>query len=348
MKNLSIFTRFTSKGASSRYRFFMYIDKLMANDFNVEINSFFYQEYLHDKYLCQVVSIKKIIYSYIGRLFDILKSSNNLYIEYEIFPKLPYFFEALLLKRKRYILNFDDDVWDNYKKSKLLKNKYDNLVKNANGVIVANDYLYEKLKLLNENIIKIPTVIDLNDYNKKYEKFERFSIVWIGTPVTYKYIISHSDIFKALAVEIDFNLLIIADKSLESKKIDGVNMMFYDWSTKTEVEILKRSHIGIMPLDYDVFSSGKSAFKLIQYLAAGIPSVATNLGENRNVIENNKNGFLVNNTTEWIDAIKKLHDDKIVYDKIASKSLSTSKKFSIQTVSYSCINFFVNIFQERV
>jgi len=327
---LSIFSRYPSQGASSRYRFFMYISKLMANDFNIEVNSFFYSEYLEEVYGGKRPNRLKILLCYLARIFALLKSSKNLYIEYELFPKIPYFIESLFLKNKKYILNFDDDVWANYEKSKILSTKYDNLVKNANGIVVANDYLLEKVKKLNLNAIKIPTVVDLDDYKAEFEKFERFSIVWIGTPVTYKYILSHAEIFQEVAKKIDFDLLIIASKKLESKKIEGVNMRFFDWSPKIEVEILKRSHIGIMPLDDDGFAHGKSAFKLIQYLAAGIPSVATDLGENRNIIQDGESGFLVKSKEEWIRTISEIFNNQPIFDRISVATRQSVYEFSIQ------------------
>ncbi len=335
---LSLFTRYTSQGASSRYRFFMYVSKLMANDYNVETHSFFYPEYLDDIYGQKHPSRIKILLCYFSRVFALFKSAKNLYIEYELFPKIPYFFEKLFLKNKKYVLNFDDDVWSNYEKSSSLSDKYDLLVRGAAGVVVANDYLFEKVKKLNSNVIKIPTVVDLDDYKGDFEKFERLSIVWIGTPVTYKYILSHAEIFQEIAKKIDFDLLIIASKKLESKKIEGVNMRFFDWSPRNEVEILKRSHIGIMPLDDDGFAHGKSAFKLIQYLAAGIPSIATDLGENRNIVTHGLNGYLVRTKEDWEQKIECICNDKLELDKITT-NIKQAEAFSLQKYVHVFDNF---------
>ena len=173
-----------------------------------------------------------------------------------------------------------------------LIHKYDKLVSQADGVIVANDFLFEKVKSLNSNIIKIPTAIDLEDYTEVTEKNKVFTLVWIGTPVTYRYIESHAEIFQELAKKIQYELCIIATEELNSQAIDGVNMKFVEWSIENEVQYLKEAHVGIMPLDKDMFSQGKSAFKLIQYLAAGIPMIGSPVGENKRVIQEGKNGYL--------------------------------------------------------
>ncbi|EHP29016.1 glycosyl transferase, group 1 [Sulfurimonas gotlandica GD1] len=269
-------------------------------------------------------------------------------IEYEALPYIPYFIEKLFLKNKNYILNFDDNIWSNYENKLLLRNKLDSLVENASGVIVANSFLEEKVSKLNNNIIKIPTVIDIDDYeNNNIIKFDKFTLVWIGSPSTYKYITSHSHIFKKLSKIIDYKLVIIASKDLIDEAIVGVNMDFYDWSTKNEVKILKKSHIGIMPLDADTFAQGKSSFKIIQYMAAGLPTIASSIGENCNVLENNKTGFLVDDEESWIDSIQKLYDDKKMYDDFAMKAKSNAYEYSIQKY-FKEFNLFINkTFKEK-
>jgi glycosyltransferase involved in cell wall biosynthesis len=332
MIDITILTKYTSKGASSRYRYFLYINELLAKDTNIEIDSFLDTSYLHNLYDKNKKNKVRILFSYFKRFFTMLNSANNLIIEYEIFPYLPYFIEKIFLNQKKYILNFDDNVWENYKNKPLLKNKFDNLVKNANGIIVANEFLKDKVSQLNNNIIKIPTVINLEHYKQddSIDKFDKFSLIWIGSPATFSYIESNKHIFIKLAKKIKYQLVIIASKKLEQKQIDGIDMVFYDWSASMEVELIKKSHLGIMPLNKDLFSQGKSSFKLIQYMASGLPSIASDIGENRNVIEDNKSGFLVNSQDEWINAIMKLYKDRVLYDSFSKRAKETSYNYSMQ------------------
>jgi len=261
MIDISFFTKYTSQGATSRYRSFFFIRQMLNKNYNISINSFLDNEYLDNLYSKKPRNKFKIICSYFSRFFSLSTASKNLIIEYELFPYLPYWFEKLFLKNKQYILNFDDNVWDNYKDKFWLNKKYDKLVQHADGVIVANDFLFEKVKSLNSTIIKIPTAIDLEDYTEVTEKNKVFTLVWIGTPMTYRYIESHAEIFQTLAKKIKYELCIIATEALSSRSIDDVNMKFVEWSLENEVYYLKQAHIGIMPLDKDMFSQGKSAFK---------------------------------------------------------------------------------------
>ncbi|MBU8901829.1 MAG: glycosyltransferase, partial [Victivallales bacterium] len=161
-------------------------------------------------------------------------------------------------------------------------------------------------------------------------KFDKFTLVWIGTPVTYIYIEKHAATLRKMAEKYDFELLIIARKSLEKGRIEGVNMRFVNWSQERETELLLRSHVGIMPLTDDEFSKGKSAFKLIQYSAAGLPAIASPIGENVTLIDDGQTGFLADSQEEWVEALGKLIDNKELYSRMAENTRKASENYSIQ------------------
>ena len=94
--------------------------------------------------------------------------------------------------------------------------------------------------------------------------------------------------------------------------------------------MIGRSHIGIMPLLDDAFSQGKSAFKLIQYQACGLPSIASAVGENCTVIQHGVNGFLANTPEEWCRALQRLARDRNLYSNQRRAALSRRKAFSFE------------------
>lgn len=339
MKSLSYFTRYSSAGATSRQRSLLFSSHLLNQNYNIDINNFFYSSYINDLYMKRI-SLSKVFSSYFKRFFSMMTSSNFLVIEYELFPYIPFFLENIFLKRKKYILDFDDNVWEKYKNNYFLKNKFSKLVKKSSGVIVGNDFLLEKVKKDNFNIIKIPTCVSIRNRSFSIKKFKKFTIAWIGTPVTYKYIESFKEVFIDLSKIFSFDLLIIASKDLENRKIANVSMRFEDWSIENEYFLLKKSHVGIMPLTEDPFSKGKSAFKLIQYLVAGIPVIASPVGENSNIV-NDDNGFLVNSLDDWINAMKILTSDEEYYNNLAYKAFSDGNKFLIENNLSLYENFLV-------
>jgi len=339
---MNIFTRYNTLGASSRYRYYMYAARMRDLGEHVDISNFFDEEYLRCLYKGKRAGGFNLLNAYWRRFKALLSAGDNLLIEYELFPFLPYWVEEIFLKRRKYILNFDDNVWEKYAGKRFLSGKYDALVSNAAGIIVANDFLYEKVSKLNKNIIKIPTVVDLDLYRIETNKFDKFTLVWIGTPVTYMYLEKFAETLCKMAEKYDFELLVIARKSLENRRIEGVNMRFENWSQESEIELLLKSHVGIMPLTNDEFSKGKSAFKLIQYSAAGLPVIASPVGENINVVDDGKTGFLADSPDEWLQALGKLIDDKKLYSRMAKNSRKASENYSIQKYFPIIQNFIKN------
>jgi hypothetical protein len=67
--------------------------------------------------------------------------------------------------------------------------------------------------------------------------------------------------------------------------------------------------IGIMPLTDTPWSRGKCGYKLIQYMACGLPVVASPVGVNTHIVEHGVNGFLAASDAEWRDALYKLARD---------------------------------------
>ena len=88
-------------------------------------------------------------------------------------------------------------------------------------------------------------------------------------------------------------------------------MTCVDWSEENEAGLLASCDFGVMPLTDDDFSRGKSAYKLIQYAAAGLPAVASPVGENSLFIREGVNGFSPASPEAWISAVKRLADPRL-------------------------------------
>lgn len=323
--------RYDRLGASSRLRFFMYFDSYIKNGGRAEIKPGMSDEYLHQLYRAGRVGLFCKLREFMRMFFRAAALPENLIIEYELVPELPYKYEKHLIGSRKYILNFDDNVWDKYRDKAALKDKYDHLCRNAAGVIVANDFLREKVSSLNDNVIVIPTVVDLDHYAGSCGKYSTFTAAWIGTPVTYKYLESHLEALQMMFGTADRQLLVIADKRLgASRPLPGVNARYVDWSQETEAEYLKKCHLGIMPLDDDEFSRGKSAYKLLQYQAAGLPLLASPVGENCRVVTDDFNGFLAQTPREWQEKLDLLCGGTARLDQFCSNARSRAYEYSFQ------------------
>jgi len=93
-----------------------------------------------------------------------------------------------------------------------------------------------------------------------------------------------------------------------SPDIPGVEVVNLPWSESTEVEVINSFDVGVMPLFDDEWARGKCAFKLIQYMACGVPVVASPVGANVDVV-NEANGLLAQCADHWTNALRRLRDD---------------------------------------
>jgi hypothetical protein len=104
---------------------------------------------------------------------------------------------------------------------------------------------------------------------------------WIGTHSTFPYLTSIFPALHDLARTHRFKLRIVGGDSPDVN-IPGVELENLDWKLEREVEDFQSFDVGLYPIDPALYAekwaAGKSGFKGIQYMAVGIPYVATPVG----------------------------------------------------------------------
>jgi len=197
---------------------------------------------------------------------------------------------------RRLVFDFDDAIYHknascstepkDYESSTRM-GKFRRTVRGADMVIAANRILAEKTALVNPvvPVAIIPSSVDCPRFTVKsdYSLQSPPVIGWIGTKSTLRYLELISPAFTELRSKRDFILRIMSNEKYEQP---GINIDFVPWSIEAQNTGLCKFDIGIMPLSRDPFSEGKSAYKLLQYLAAGVPSVCSPVGMNSEVAGN--------------------------------------------------------------
>ena len=105
--------------------------------------------------------------------------------------------------------------------------------------------------------------------------------------------------------------------------------------------------IGLYPLPLDEeWVNGKSGLKALQYMALGIPAIASNIGCNDRVIEQGVSGFLVTSREEWIEKLVLLMNDPTLRKQIGLAGRErVEKMFSVKAnapVYLSILNKVIN------
>jgi glycosyltransferase involved in cell wall biosynthesis len=238
------------------------------------------------------------------------------WISREMDPLGPPVLERILLARcKRVILDIDDALHVYDRKSarfipRLLRDrgKFSRMAASYTAVVCGNKYLADFYMEHSAAVQIIPTVVEIDRYEGlKRIPAETVRIGWIGTPLNDHHLEALYSPLAALARERDFELVIVGlNKPLQW---DIPQVRYIDWQLANEFGYFAHFDIGIMPVTDSPFARGKCAFKLIQYMAAGLPVVASPVGANCEVVEHGKNGYLAATQDDWYFMLRQLVDD---------------------------------------
>ncbi|MES2205623.1 MAG: glycosyltransferase family 4 protein [Pseudomonadota bacterium] len=317
MLKLLILTRYERSGASSRMRFYQYLPGLEAAGFEVTISPLFSDDYVAELQKGRK-SFSKAFFAYPKRLKVLLKAQrfDIVWIEKEALPWIPAMVEQFLLPNNvPYILDYDDavfhyyDLHKNLAVRKFLGTKHQSLIKGASLILAGNQYLANFAKSAGAKAVEIiPTVIDLERYPKNLLKDNPIDstrvpcIGWIGQRSTAYFLSPYKDLFQRLGSS---GIARFAAIGIDTLSLD-LPMESVVWSEQTEVTSIAKFDVGIMPLVDQPFERGKCGYKLIQYMACGLPVIASPVGVNCQIVEHGVDGFLAENLEQWENSFLKL------------------------------------------
>lgn len=308
------FTKYGPSGASSRVRLYQYIPLLAKEGITIEVAPLFGDRYIRDLYYYHKRRPVVVVRSFIKRLLDLLRllSFDLVWIEKELFPYCPPWIESFLSTiGVPYVVDYDDAIFHNYdlnprKALRLfLHDKIDKVMRNAKVVFAGNRYLAERAANAGaERIEIIPSVVDVERYQLKKRVYSDTLVVgWIGTPMSAKYLELVREPLCRLAQDINLRVVLVGSGPVD---LPGVPLVVQQWSILTEDVQIRQFDVGIMPLLDAPGERGKCGYKLIQYMACGLPVVASPVGVNTEIVEEGVNGFLARTQAEWYHAIYKL------------------------------------------
>jgi glycosyltransferase involved in cell wall biosynthesis len=354
--NVIFFTRYSYEAASSRYRFYQYVDPLMVEGINVIIYPLFDDKYVKNLTKNGNRQYLKIISSYLKRIKNISKEQkcDLVFIEKELFPWIPYGVVSLLAWYNiPYIVDYDDavfhyyDLRSNFFIKYFLGQKIDKVMSNAEIVTVGSPYLASKAAQVGSKRIEIlPTVIDLDKYEVSRQSPKQiFTIGWIGSPSTTRYLQDLVPVFQSICAHKNANVVAIGAKDFQ---IDGVDLQIKQWSEEQEVNELQNIDVGIMPLDDTPWSRGKCGFKLIQYMACSKPVIASPVGVNTEIVEHGVNGFLASTNAEWIEYLQILQKDPELRENMGKQGrIKVERQYCLQVTAPKLAALFRSVVQGK-
>lgn len=317
-----LLTRYGRLGASSRVRLLQYLPYLEDAGMQVTVQSLLSDDMLRLRYARGRYPAAALLGAYWKRCVALLgcKEFDVVWIEKEALPWWPLWLEARLLRGSAYVLDYDDAVFLAYEANRrtwvrrCLGGRLARLMAGSALVTAGNDYLADYARRGGApRVMVVPTVLDLARYPPPSVAAQGtlparpLRVVWIGSPATVHYLDLLAEPLRALALRTRFVLRVIGGGAIQ---MQGVSTEVIPWSEDSEVNAIGECDIGVMPLVDSPWERGKCGYKLIQYMACGLPVVASNVGVNPQIVQDGVNGFLARSEGEWIAALERLCGDQ--------------------------------------
>lgn len=278
------------------------------------------------------------IVGYFRRFFDLfrIRQYDLVYSFLWITPFGPPFFEWMVsILSRKLIFDIDDLVYMKNRKAdkwytRLFKgrSKPVYLIKKADHVITCTPYLDEFARTFNPNTTDISSTINTDTYIpvNEYKNNGKVTLGWSGSHSTIRYLKLLQPVLLELKKEVEFKLLVMGGGA--SFAMEGIEVEAHEWSEEKEIAVLQKMDIGLYPLPLDEeWVYGKSGLKALQYMALGLPVVATAIGANFRVIQDGKSGLLVTTQQEWIEKLQSFISDPELRKKLGTAARERVEKY---------------------
>ncbi len=231
------------------------------------------------------------------------------------------------LRRRRMVFDFCDPLWVHSPRKTGL------LARGADAVVVSCEDLAVYARERSDDVHVIPNSVppaQVAIQPAPGSSRARPVVGWVGGAKL------HAENLRLLlpvcgALAGRFTLRLVGTKGAEDLvaqfgAVPGLEVEAVDWLEPDAVPTaLAALDIAVLPL-LDLPWNRKLVTKLIEYLAAGLPVLASPVGDNRFAIRDGENGLLAATTDEWTAKLGRLLDDPGLRRRLAAAGLATIRE----------------------
>ncbi|HYY88089.1 MAG TPA: glycosyltransferase [Chloroflexota bacterium] len=271
------------------------------------------------------------------RLRDVLRADrfDVAVVQRDLFPFGPPVLERLLLRRAAALVYDTDDA--TYLRPSFTPNtpfqrlrrfdKVVDVVQQARWVSVATERIAAWARRYNPRVDLVPMAVDLARYDAvprpRQPAGEPLVLGWAGTAGGLRYLERLAPVLADMARK--HKLLVRVLSGAHARvRLPEVPVDARPWRADSELTDLASFDIGLLPLDDLPFEQAKFPFKLLQYLALGVPTVCAAVGTAADVVRDGENGLLARTEDEWRAQLTRLLDDRALRTRLGQAGRDTA------------------------
>lgn len=241
------------------------------------------------------------------------------------FPRFPYggvAMERLLVAANpRTLLDLDDAIWTEEPDP---PGRVGRAMEIVAGVIAGNETIAAFARGRGADVHVVPTCVDPDAVPARdHRPAERPVVGWIGTPGNLAHLDLAAGALARVARDTAFVLRIVCS---EPWSRPGIPTEFVAWSAAAEAAAVAGFDVGLMPLRDTEGAAGKCGLKLLQYMAAGVPAIASPVGVNREIVVPGETGFLAADDAEWEAALRRLLADDRLRARLGARARAVARE----------------------
>ncbi len=250
------------------------------------------------------------------RVLAVARRSDLVFVQKVIFPSV---IRRLLARVKTpFIYDFDDAIfttevrqanWLAARKQERNARGMPAMLRMADLALVENQYTERFAREHCRRVEIITGPIDTQRYAPGPERTRADSVVlgWIGSASTLPYLEALCPALEEIGQRFDHVCLHVV--GAREFALTNMPVETKAWSLDSEVGDLRLFDIGLMPIPDDVWTRGKGGYKLLQYMAVGLPVITSPVGINCQIVEDGKDGFWARAHGEWVERMADLVAD---------------------------------------
>ena len=313
-------TQYGARAASSRTRVFNYIPYMRSVGYTCEVITLLPDDQIGGSQVIVTRQVLRKLFYYAWAFTRSLlcglcvllaaKRSNLIFVQKVIFPSFIRW--MLRLVKVPIVYDFDDAIftteirqpnWLATRKQQRNARGVPAMLHLAQMALVENDYTGNFAREHCPRVECITGPIDTLRYTPDRSPRSDDDIVlgWIGSASTLSYL----ELIRPALEDVGrrFNAVRLHVVGASDFSLQHMIVETKAWSLDSEVQDLRCFDIGIMPMPDDVWTRGKGGYKLLQYMAIGLPVITSPVGINREIVKDGVEGFWASDMDDWTKSI---------------------------------------------